>query len=232
MPRGEGRRVWLPGRDLAHGLLGQPGIAERLIRALGIKGQAPATLQPEFNSSVTVEDLTAAEFVWLRRGNRFIGSATVNAVAAQLAFVLFGPPFASAGRRDILAQTEAIFVINSGAAAQTFSVGLSSEQGFPIVAGTAGVSDDRCGITDSSRAPFCNFFGGNSAAPPNINGGFPIFLPAGSMQVLPVNFTLTGKLINTTGPSPHALQVVAVAVNTPLTVGIMWRERDMLTAEQ
>jgi hypothetical protein len=228
--RGRGRRdqPWA-GEQLAHGLIGQPGIAERLIRALGLKGRSPQYIEPDFGSSISVEDLTQPEFAWLRRARRMQLNIGLNAVAAQFSFGLFGPPSASFGSRPAIAITEAIIVTNGAAGTSLINVGMSSQQGFAIVAGQSGPVDDRT-LLAGGVAPFSNFgfqpF--NNATPPAINGQIQFIVGAGASFILPVNYVLTGFPHTAT---PIALQIACNGVNLPLTASIVYRERELLVTE-
>lgn len=64
-------------------IVNTPTPGELLFRAWQLQGEPPEALDPTFNASAQVADLTAPEYAWLRREKRYIGYCTTGAAAGN-----------------------------------------------------------------------------------------------------------------------------------------------------
>jgi hypothetical protein len=214
---------------LAHLLIGQPDLAEALMRALALKGQLPQYIEGELNASITAFDLADPEYLWLRRNVRLSQGITIAAVAAQFAQFAFAP-VANAGRS--LAVVEQLILANPTAATQTFlvdsqpNIALGAAPNVPKSA-----LDDRA-IPFNQLQPTPAFGLGNAQGAVAITGAgaLSIAVGAGQTVILPLNWIFTNRVVLPT-PAPSLLLVQHSVVNLPLTAGIVWRERALLATE-
>lgn len=204
-------------------LLGQPTLAERMMRAWELKGDLPRMLLDQFQPVTLVEDLTREEYYWLQRGRRYARTDEVAAVAAQQALWQMNlntsiPPGA------MIACTEYIVLMNNDAATGLgFTIGLQPlPTTVPFVATEFGPMDDRQQPLVTGPSSFILGVT-TTAAPPLLAGeGIKVRVPAGQTIVLPFRFVLTGRM---------ALNIVAANVNQAAGAGVVWRERAALSTE-
>ncbi len=104
---------------------------ERLFRALGLRGPIPSLVTWEAQTGITLLDLTAPEYSWLWREQRYMYGLVVAAVAAQNSVAIISNPSSSTA----LVVIERIRVHNSNGAVQTL--------GFITDTATAGVQSGR-----------------------------------------------------------------------------------------
>jgi hypothetical protein len=220
---------------LAHLLVGQPDIAERMMRALALKGTLPQYIDGDYDPVAIVEDLTAREFDYLRRyipWSAAFGQAAGGAGVWSL--VGIGPK--STQGRTAIASVDRIIFTNLNGAAVTYRFGLFPTSGVGSLLAVTGVApiDDR--VLNNVPAGQNGLFaggGGTIATDPVL--GIPgstltITLPANTSQALDGPWFLTGA-VNTAG-SQHYLAVTTVAANQQVNAGFYWRERALLTTEQ
>jgi hypothetical protein len=209
--------------ELGYLLLGQPDLSELLMRALQLKGNLPQYLEGEISPSVTLFDLTATDYLWLRRQSRWRIGATQAAVAAQFAIFAFGTNVAD---RSVLALLEGITFDNTTAGPLTFQYGISLAGAGGVAFAGAGVfCDDR---QQSTAAQYRGGVGTNAAAP--LGGNPPsIIVPANSSVYLPLGDVLTAR---DNGVFTSVFIAQGAAVNTPLRVSLVWRERALLASEK
>lgn len=216
---------------LAHLLLGQPDVSERLMRALALKGALPQFLSREYDGSVTVEDLTAPEYDYLRRFQRFQAGGVVTAVAAQFGQAVLGRN--GAGNRGALAVVDKVVIVNLDAAVRSFYVGmLQNGAGIGPGAGNELMADDRVNQNATAvgtRSLFTCGFGSN-AADFHTAGHIPISIQAGATVILDVRYILTG-VADAGAVNPRLLFVGHSSVNVAFGFGFFWKERAMLATE-
>lgn len=212
----------LPG--LAHLLLGQPDLAELLMRGLALKGALPSFSGSEFQPVVTALDLTDPEYDYLRRLSRYQGGASVAAVAAQFTYVVLGR--ANFGARDMIAAVQQIVIANNNAAALGASIYVTDNNALGVGGGQNLQMDDRL----STRSAFTI---GSGTLAANVSGGLfgvlNVTIPANSTLVLPVDYVLTNR--NGATDIPFQLWVQSNAVNVQMAVTFVWKERAALPSE-
>lgn len=221
-----------PQPGLAHLLLGQPEISERLMRGLALKGALPQYLGQEFEPNVLVEDLTAAEYDYLRRFNRYQAGAQVPAVAAQFGQAVFGR--LAPGSRSALAVVDRIMISNLSAAACAYWVGfLQNGAGLGPGAGNELPTDDRVNqllTVVGTRTLFTSGFGSN-AADFHTAGHMPIQLGVNQTIWLDPRYILTG-VADAGAVNPRILFIGCATANSSFGFGFFWKERALLTSEQ
>lgn len=219
---------------LAHLLLGQPDLAEALMRSLGLKGALPQYIESEFNASISALDLADPEYLWLRRTQRYQQTLQVGPVAAQFSQIVFAPV---AGAPRTLAVLEKVIITNSqAAAAQNFiwDFYVDAVTGFaPAAIPKSGFDDRGWPFNTGQPVPAFGLINATGAAAKVVIGGGSgwISLPASTSFVLDVAGVFTARSITNT-PAPLFFAVAAQAVNLPLTATFIWRERAMLASEQ
>jgi hypothetical protein len=214
----------IPG--LGHLLNGQPELGERLQRALLLKGEIPQFLEQRIGVSITVDDLTRAEYDYLRRTTRFVSGLTAGAVAAQLSQVVLGFP-AGATLRHLLA-VDQLIISNFGAAAMSCGFGVAALAAVvPTVQGLA--ADDRLWTTGGGGTPSVAMLGNgaNAASPLSVQAGA-VVLPGNSSIIVPCNFLMTNQLF---GVARLGVYVVGNTVNQAVGATFCWRERSLLSSE-
>lgn len=222
----------VPPKGLAHLLLGQPEIAEGLMRALGLKGATPSYLEPEFGASINLMDLRDPEFVYLRRGTLYSAGATFVALAANFNYLCLANRILS---RVALAVVEGVLLSNLSAATLGFWFGINAN--VTLSGGTLAHSrDDRQngGIVGSSaRAGIysCGSFQ-NAADVMGTAGNFALAqIPAGNSLYIPLpGHVLTGNIDSGNGQQAM-FTVQTAAVNVASSATIFWREKNVLASE-
>jgi hypothetical protein len=218
------------GGGLAHLLLGQPDIAEQYMRALALKGQLPSYTGGEFEPSITVLDLTQPEFLWLRRIVRVQQSVSLTATAAQFSQIALAP---IAGAARVMAVVEKLIITNTTAGALHYFVDFLPNS---LVAAAPNVPKS---AMDDRAIPFnaplqtqvsLGIVNATAAAAIIGSGGILVATAANTTVVLDLNAIFTARLVNTT-PSPSLLMVQGTALNLPLQVSFIWRERTLLATE-
>lgn len=223
----------LPG--LAHLLLGQPDISERLMRALALKGALPQFLGQEFDASVTVEDLTAPEFGYLRRFLPWQAGQAKGAVVGEFSMLTLGPR--TNQLRNALAVCDYITISNQNAAAQSFRYGLVPES---AIGSSAPVSngepmDDRVTANQplNSVQPIYGVGVGSNAVDPLTQGppnaGF-VRLGVDQTVLIPGPWIITCAA-NSTAAARQVLAIWTQSVNLSVAGNFKWRERGLLATE-
>jgi hypothetical protein len=212
-----------PSPELGYLLLGQPEMAELLMRSLSLKGNLPQYLEGEFSPSVTVADLTSTPYLWLRRASRWRIGLAQAAVAAQVSIFAFVSNIAD---RSVLALLESLTLDNTTAGAIAYQYGVS-------LAGTGGVASAAVGTFCDDRqqgtgAQYRGGVGTNAAAP--LGGNPPtVIVPPNSSVIVPLGDVLTAR---DNGVFASAFIVQTTAVNTALRVSLTWVERALLASEK
>jgi hypothetical protein len=219
--------------DLAHLLLGQPALAEQYMRALALKGELPSYSAAEFEPSITVLDLRDTEYLWLRRTSRLSQGIVLPAVAAQFSQAVFAP--VAIGQQK-LAVIETLILTNSGGAGTTIIVDSQPLGAAPLSAGlNKSALDDRAipsiGAGQLQPRPSYGWVDQTAAAAITGLGAMVIGVPATSSVQLPLGWVFTGKQVIST-PAPSYLLVQCGTVNVAIHAAVVWRERDLLAAEQ
>jgi hypothetical protein len=220
---------------LAHLLIGQPDIGERLMRALALKGQLPQYIDGDIDPSVTVEDLTGREYDYLRRFIPWAASfGQVAGGAGVWSLVGIGPK--STQGRSAIAVVDRVWIQNSTAGALTYRLGLFPTTATGTLLAVTGVApiDDR--VLNNVPAGQNGLFaggGGTSAVDPitGIPGSTATFtVPGGNTFEVVGPWILTGAT-NTAG-AQHYLAITPVLANTVVNATFYWRERALLATEQ
>ena len=217
-------------RDLAHLLLGQPDLAEQYMRALGLKGGLPSYSGAEFEPSITVLDLTAEEFLNLRRIQRFYRGIRLAAVAGQLSQCAYRP-YDNAPRSIIT--TERLWISNPTAAPYDVQIGF----------GNPGTTVPNPGATPIASLDDRSWpFGAACASqlyPVNVTSATPIAaatadltvrVPANTGIQIPFVCVMTARVLTAT-PNVGMLFVECLTANAAMDVGLEWRERTAIAPE-
>lgn len=208
--------------DVGQYLIGQPTVAEQVMRALGLKGDLPQRVDGLFALGLTVDDFTRPEYAWLRRESLYEQGANIAAVAAQ-----FSNAYLTITGQRALAVVEQIIIVNLDAAAtRNFRFAVRSVTAFPYaVTGTGSSRDDRATGPANSIARF----GSGTSAARQVNGGPFVSVPSLGTLIVPVSIILTGATDNT--GAQGALCVETDIVNVPCMIGWIWRERSIMDSE-
>lgn len=220
---------------VGHLLVGQPDVAERMMRALALKGTLPQYIDGDYDPVAIVEDLTAREFDYLRR---FIPwSATFGAVAGGAgvwSLVGIGPKTTQG--RSAIAVVDRVWILNQTAGALSYRLGLFPTTATGSLLAATGVApiDDR--VLNNVPAGQNGLFaggGGQNAVDPStlIPGSTLVFsVPAGATLEVVGPWILTGA-VNTAG-AQHYLAITPTLANTQVTASFYWRERALMATEQ
>lgn len=203
--------------------INQPEQSERFARVFGIKGDLPNICDPLLQLGLTLDDLTAAEYWWLRRGRIFDAGSSAVATALNYGKVFLGAPQAT----DSLAIVERITIINQFAGQQAFRIGMVFS-----VASTANANqktrDSRNGIAGRGAFVVNAALGvGNdlvNAASLVVNA------PQQSTIVVEGPWIVSGQ--NNGGTQLSALMVETDGLNQAIAATFTWRERQMLVEER
>lgn len=196
--------------------LGNPELSELLLRALQIKGDLPQTVEALYRAQVTVDDLTAPEYRWLRRGTQWQGHAFVAAVAGQASYFELQP---ISGAAENIAVVERISIVNPNAFVMSTRLGIVTPALLAAGAVNARARDDR---HLSSQSAF-KIFAGTNAALAGAAGMIDVRLAADGTTTVEGPWILTGN---------SALQVGTTAANVALTCQMFWRERLLQVTER
>lgn len=218
-------------------LLGQPELAEALMRALELKGDLPEFLLPRFSPVVQVLDLAQPEFHYLRRTNWWQGGVRTAAVAAQFSYAFLGRNAVGAVRRNAIAVCEHIVLTNPNAAAGGYLIyllangaapGSGSNSGIPMDdrIASAGVLNAAANYTIGSATSATDFAPGGSVA-----GPMRVQLTPATTLIVPGPWILTGQ-VDSAGVNPVQLVVQTNSLNVELNAAFVWRERQLSPTEQ
>jgi hypothetical protein len=209
----------IPG--LGERLVGQPEVGERAQRALNVKGEMPSRLEPELSSSVTVEDFSAFEYWWLRRGLLFQRGVTQAAGGAgQFGFI----SLAIINQAQVLAICDQIILHNPNGTALEYKVGLNPASGGAANELEFANADDRQAATQFIPGAARIFNGVSLTAGFPLNGGdyLRLFCPATGSLIVPVQYVIKGTM---------NLYISALASNVAMGGMFRWRERTRLNTE-
>lgn len=208
----------------------QPEIAERAIRALDLKGDVPNMIDSTEQLSITVEDLTAPEYEWLRRGYRQCVAGAPAAAAGNFSGVVLGT---LTPQNSVLAVIRRFRLYNFAAAAQNFRwavIQSTAWAGFTLVNSFPAVCDSRSLIA-AAGIPSSQFkvFTGNLAVNP-VASGCLVGLPAGGVADIKVPIILSDTTEFGTAASP-AFMLFVDAANVSFHLEIEYSERLMMQSE-
>lgn len=215
--------------DLAHLLLGQPDLAEQLMRSLALKGALPSYCGAEFEPSITVEDFTRPEFLFMRRMVRISQGRRLPAVAAQFSQAILYP---QSGAPRTLCVCESVVIGNPNATA----INIGVQVGSPNIAVTKAVGvgsyphDERAWSFNAAYVPSFALVNATNVASLIDTAALPFNLPGNTSLVIPMSAVLTAKDITST-PSNLGVMLACSAVNTAIDIGFTWRERTILGSE-
>lgn len=212
-------------------LLGQPEYSELLMRALFLKGDLPQYVGLPYAAVLQLADLTAPEYMHLRRWRRFMGRIAQAAQPALFSIACFGR---TSQNRDTMAVIEQIWVRTPVAGAVRFAIegdtfGLGDT--VPATTGFYAQDDRSATLAAAATATFGASFTNNAASAVSgaaaeiITGTSTIFCPIDPTRPL----ILTNKPINNTAKS--YLYVQPTGVNQGIDVTFFWRERPILETE-
>jgi hypothetical protein len=216
-------------KQLGHLLVGQPDLAEGIMRALAIKGAPPYELEPQYGLSVNVMDLTAPEFLWARRVMRLSQGIVLNAVAAQFSQAAFTP---IAGAARTMCVVEKLFLTNTNAAASTFLIDSQPSTAVTAAPGVpkSGLDDRALPFNQLQPTPSFGLVSLTAAAALTGTGAMVFALPSQGTLVLDLNWVFTARVPNTL-PAPSSLLIQNGTVNTSMHAAVVWRERTLLASE-
>lgn len=217
-----------PGQGLAHLLIGQPEIAERIMRALSLKGALPQYLDEEFQATMLAEDFTKQEYSYLRRETLWGAGLFAPAVAAETALAVVGPRNNSF--RTTLIVVESVLIQNQNGVATSFRYGLidTAHSGSAAATSDGSPRDDRSAKATRSFAAVG--VGSNAAAITTFSNSQFVILPASGSILIP------GPWIISNGEGPAAgsqvnFAVWGTVVNQTVQCAFQWHERTMLASE-
>lgn len=209
-------------------LLRLPELAERMMRALNLRGSLPEQVSERFDASITVEDLTAAEFAYLRRTRRFAAFGEVPALAGEFSTVSLvdaaggGAIFAT----NFLAVVEGVWLNNVNATAAVFNLFLAAGALVNEAVGSGGSNnlDSRLWTGGTKGTALLGAVNRQDIANPyaiaNAIGRWSV--PAGASLYVPLDLVLT---------SGFSLGVQPALQNTACSVTFVWRERTATESE-
>jgi len=193
----------------------QPDYASQLAKANGLQGTPPGHLESVYNVSLQLDDYTAPEFWWLRRGQLGLWAGFATAIAGQTGWV------GIQGAVGMLTVVRRIILTNPTAVAQKVFVGLTT------VTPSAGAYFP-CPVRDTRGSPGlatqCATTGGVRASAAVTPPGTPmrINVPAGSTVVIDTPFVLTGALF---------LSAQCQTANADFEANFEFAERPILPSE-
>lgn len=219
---------------IGHLLVGQPDVAERMMRGLALKGTLPQYIDGDYDPMVVVEDLTAEEFGWCRRfipWQAAIGQAAGGAGVFSLC--VLGPK-ASQGR-TALAVVDEIVISNLNAGAVQYRYGIiptSASGSAGAISGVAPVDDRTLNNVPAGQNGLFAVGGGQNAVDPitlsPANAGLCVLLPNTSI-ILNQKWVLSGAV--NTGGNQQYLAIWTTVANLSVNVGFRWRERALMATE-
>lgn len=204
----------------------QPTWAEGLMRALGLKGNLPSFLRPKVSAEVTLDDLSRAQYLWLRRTQivhyRLAGVANVGFPTTVQLGVVGSLSAATLGQGRAMIAIRQLVVSNRNAAAQTLTIGLTPNFAAGIAFNNSASQRD-----DRQREVVASFTGSsfglygtvNGVAAPVISakGSLTFGIAANAVVCLPVDYVLTGlSLFTIVSGTNENVDVVAVCEERPL----------------
>lgn len=196
-------------------------LGERLYRALDVLPFLPGEIEQKIQLGVTLEDLTAPEYWFLRRGSLLCASAIIPAPGAgNFAGMQLNGPAVAGGS---LAVIEQVVIINSNAATATFQCGFGIAGGGAVDI-TPNKRDDRL-LSPFTPGAVCAFRPQTFAAAvaPSL-GGSPYTTAAAGAQV-----TQDGPWV-TVGNEPFVVRTGNA--NQSMYCSIFWRERAVQPQER
>jgi len=197
-----------------------PELSSQVTKAFGLQGPPPLQLDPATQLGITLEDLTAIEFRYLRRAATFNARVSVTPGVGFKAFAqLQGTP-------GTLTRVRRILITNFNATGQSYLFGTS--RGNATTTGVFGATsaDDRPGLAILNPATTMTI-GNTTAAPFQPKGLF--YLPTLSSVALDVEAVLTGQ-VDTAGV-PIAYAIVMTTAGNSLDVAFDYTERPLLPSE-
>jgi hypothetical protein len=208
----------MPGlsEDIALLAVGAPEYAERLMRALNVKGDLPNRVASRYELSFTLEDLTRDEFRWLRRTRTFECADGAAAVVGNFSAFELRPA------AEVLTVVESVFIINNGATVQRAIIGIATQNLVGAVASASAVTDERYINTPSGAA----WTIGSRVAASSV-GFRQVRVAAGASAEVVGPWILTGTRV----PATCLLVQNISAVNEAFTAGCRFYERLLLQTE-
>lgn len=193
----------------------QQDYATLMNKALQLTSRPPAQADPRLQLGLTLDDLSAEEFWYCRKGGLFALGNICPGVAAQFTWWAF---YAGAGR---LATLDQVVIVSAGTQSIQWGFAVAETLGGAF---TGSSRDDRQLNVSSS----CTTRSGNGAALTNPVAG-------ATTLVANVPFVIPGKYILTNpalGASPfNVFKIVSTTVNVQFSVAAVWRERNLLPTE-
>ena len=207
-------------------LIGQSDYAERLLRALALKGDLPQGVHSDAVLTYQQDDLSSLEYSWLRRSARYFTGATATAVAAEFSIFAFG---STNGSRQTMAIIDAVSISNPGAAV------MGVEIGGATFTGGSGAALTRLGknLDDRQFRQVQSVYAcGVNSDPASLLDPAPRFeIPVGSTLFLPVGAVPIILTSADNGVFTSLFLVQGTVLNAPFRVGVWWRERQTLDSE-
>jgi len=202
----------------------QPTPSERLARAFDVKGDLPNVMDPTIGLDVVYEDLTAPEYLWLKRTQSWAGSGEVVATALNFGAVHLGAPTSHEG----LAVCDRVTITNITAAPGGFRVGIIGN-----VAPAANLNgkqrDSRMGVAGSPAFAVnpLLYVGANLT----IAASQFVWIPANTSVVVEGPWIISG-LRRPGATQQDSLLVETNVVNQAILASFTWTERQLLTSER
>lgn len=219
---------------IGHLLVGQPDVAERMMRALALKGTLPQYIDGDYDPVVVVDDLTAREYDYLRRYIPW-HAAFGQAAGGAGVFSLVGIGPKSTQGRSAIACVDRIIISNLNGAAVTYRWGIipTSAAGSLLAASGVAPVDDRVlnNVPAGQNGLFAGGGGTNAVDPISLspaNAGV-VVVPANTAWSIDGPWILSGA-VNTAG-NQHYLAVWTSAANLSVNAHFYWRERAMMATE-
>lgn len=200
------------------------------MRSLGLKGQTPQFIEPEFSVGITALNLDDPEYLWPRRTMRLSQGIGQIAVAASFSQGAFTPV---SGANPRLAVVEQLIITNTTAGGLTYFVDSQPNISVPAAAGTprSALDDRAIPFNNLQPSPSFGLVTNANAVGWTGAGALTVSVPANSSLILPLNWVFTARQVLTT-PAPSSLLIQNSTLNSPLNFSVVWRERNILASEQ
>jgi len=194
----------------------QQSYATQVSRAMQLQRSTPGKLDPTIELSVTLDDYTRLEFLYLRRTVAFQAAVTMVGGAgrslAQLTTSLASPS-------GTIATLRRFMITNDAAVGLVYNFGLAQATAGASAGVTSTLDARALNETPSLVASSINTVG----APVTPNQGI-VRVPAQSTVVVDVNFVLVSG-------GPLSFKVIDTVAANPLSCTFVWEERARLVTE-
>lgn len=197
----------------APGLLdvNQPEYSTQLTSALGLQTRVPGKLDRNVSVGIQLDDYTAPEFWWLRRGIRGYAGDARGATAAQFAF------FALQCQPGSLLVVEKVYLTSH--TSQYLSIGIQAAQPAAAAAAAGTALDSRA----QAQGGAARWVLSSNAAVTGPTVATRIYCAADAVVLYEPDAVITGG---------QWFSVISTTLNTEMAVSVVYRERTLLPSEE